>query len=435
MTKSKIDNVFKPLYTSSKRYFFLTGGRGSTKTHNTHELVARLTYEKGHGILFTRYTMSSAEKSVIPEFRMTLDRMGVTNDFHITKTTATNLKTGTFIFFSGIKTSQGDQTANLKSLPNITTWIIEEGEDFNDEKTFDSIDDSIRQKDIQNRVIWIMNPTTPEHFIYRRWVEGWDVKTEIDGFEVMVGNHPEVESIHSTYLLATDYLSNSFLKKAWKWRTRAKKGYCPIEKRNISEVEQTYAIKWYIGNYLGGWRDRAEGVIYDNWEIGEFNDSLPYVYGLDFGSNDPDAITKVAVDENNKRIYIDEIYFKNNTSTGQLIKIIHDRIGTVDLIIADSAERRLINDFYNGMYGSDGEWYAGVNIRKVRKSKGIKLNFVARRLKTLQSYTLVVTPNSKNVQKALKNYVWHDSRAGVPKHDWSDLCDSFGYAAIDQIEY
>jgi phage terminase large subunit len=120
---STLDEIFQPLYLSKKRYFFLTGGRGSTKTYSVHDFVAKLTYEKGHGILFTRYTMKSAEKSIIPEFTMTLERLGMTDDFHITKTTATNLKTGSFIFFSGIKTSQGDQTANLKSLPNITTWI------------------------------------------------------------------------------------------------------------------------------------------------------------------------------------------------------------------------------------------------------------------------------------------------------------------------
>jgi phage terminase large subunit len=266
-------------------------------------------------------------------------------------------------------------------------------------------------------------------------VEKWNKQTVIDGFQVMVGCHPEVENIHSTYLLATKYLSHSFLKKAWKWRTRAKMGRCPIEDRELTDDEITKAKKWYLSNYLGGWRDRSEGAIYDNWEIGEFNTSLPYVYGLDFGSNDPDAITKVAVDENKKRIYIKEIYFKNNTSVGQLMKILHDRVGTIDLIIADAAERRLINDYYNGMYGPDGEWLSGVNIRKVRKSKGIKLNFVARRLKTLQGYTLVITPESTNVIKAVKNYAWHDSRSGVPKHEWSDLCDSFGYAAIDLIEY
>ncbi|NIQ13321.1 MAG: PBSX family phage terminase large subunit, partial [Candidatus Dadabacteria bacterium] len=62
------------------------------------------------------------------------------------------------IYFSGIKTSSGDQTANLKSIAGITTWIIEEGEDFNDEVAFDKIDDSIRTIDKQNRIIWIQNP-------------------------------------------------------------------------------------------------------------------------------------------------------------------------------------------------------------------------------------------------------------------------------------
>ena len=55
--------------------------------------------------------------------------------------------------FSGIKTSSGDQTANLKTLPNITTWINEEGEDYNDEQSFEDIDDSIRTEGMQNRVI------------------------------------------------------------------------------------------------------------------------------------------------------------------------------------------------------------------------------------------------------------------------------------------
>lgn len=428
-----IDEIFKPLYTSKKRYFFLTGGRGSTKTYSVHDFVAKLTYETGHGILFTRYTMKSAEKSVIPEFKMTLERLGITKDFHITQTTATNLRTGSFIFFSGIKTSQGDQTANLKSLPGITTWIIEEGEDFNDEKTFDSIDDSIRKKGIQNRVIWIMNPTVKEHFIYTRWVDRWEKQTEIDGFKLMVGNHPEVENIHSTYLIATDYLSHSFLKKAWKWRTRAKTGYCPIEERKLSEEEYQSSKDWYLTNYLGGWRDRAEGVIYDNWEIGEFNDSLPYAYGLDFGHSDPDAITKVAIDHDLMRVYIDETHFLNNTGTAQLMQYIHDKVGYTDLIYADSASRRLIHDYQDGMHSPSGEWLCGVNIVKIQKAHGAKLTFVPHSLNVCRSYTLVFTPRSTNCIAAVRNYVWHDKRSGSPDHYMSDLPDSWRYGIVGQL--
>ena len=151
----KINSVFKPLYTSKKRYFLITGGRGSLKSSTVHDFIARLTYEAGHGILFTRYTMASAEKSIIPEFKVALERLDAVDDFYITKNKVTNRQSGSFILFSGIKTSSGDQTANLKSISGITTWVIEEGEDFTDEKAFDQIDDSIRSTLRPNRILWV----------------------------------------------------------------------------------------------------------------------------------------------------------------------------------------------------------------------------------------------------------------------------------------
>ena len=128
--------------------------------------------------------MSSAEKSIIPEFKLTVERLGIEKDFNFSGTTITNIKTGSFILFSGIKTSSGNQTANLKSIAGITTWVIDEGEDFVDEKAFDTIDDSIRKAGIQNRVIWIMNPTTSEHFIYKRWIEPNNKVINIRGYEL-----------------------------------------------------------------------------------------------------------------------------------------------------------------------------------------------------------------------------------------------------------
>ncbi len=431
MAVSVIDEIFKPLYTSKKRYFFLTGGRGSTKTWNVHEFVAKLTYEKGHGILFTRYTMTSAEKSIIPEFKMTIERLGMTDDFHIAKTTATNLKTGTFIFFSGIKTSSGDQTANLKSLPNITTWVIEEGEDFNDEKTFDTIDDSIRSNEKQNRVIWVMNPADRDHFIYNRWVKDWEVPVEIDGFQIMVSKHPEVEAIHSTYLVATKYLSHSFLKKAWKWRTRAKTGYCPIEKKQLDEEEKQKSINWYKGNYLGGWLDQAEGVIYSDWSVGDFPDNLPYIYGLDLGSSDPDALVKVAIDWRSMTAYIDEIHYRSNNGAADLMQIVHNLVGVDDLIVADTNERRLVSDMADGMSSKDGEWLSGVNVVKVQKRRANESGFVKYRINLTKSFKLVFTPRSKNCIISVRNYVWHDKRANVPKHDYSHLPNAWEYAIVE----
>ena len=168
---SYINSKYKPLGNDS-RYFVVTGGRGSGKSYSVNSLLVRLTYERGHVILFTRYTMASAHISIIPEFIEKLEKYDKVDDFHITKDEITNLQTGSKIIFKGIKTSSGDQTANLKSLQGVTTWVLDEAEELVHEDIFDKIDLSIRAKDKDNRVILILNPTTKEHFIYQRFFEG-----------------------------------------------------------------------------------------------------------------------------------------------------------------------------------------------------------------------------------------------------------------------
>ena len=264
-----INTAFQPLYTSKKRYFFITGGRGSLKSHSLHDYTLKLTYEKGHGILFTRYTMTSARDSIIPEFKEAIARLKVEDDFHVTEKDIYNKKTKSFILFRGIKTSSGLQTGKLKSLSGITTWIVEEAEDFQDEKAFETIDDSVRTLSRQNRVILVMNPTTPEHFLYDKWFKHTSKQILIDGFPVSVSDHPEVEHIHTTFLIGFKYLSKDWLRKAKKWRIRAKKGFDIVTQRTLTEQEQDKAKLFYVNNYLGGWKERQEGTIFDNWEEGE----------------------------------------------------------------------------------------------------------------------------------------------------------------------
>jgi phage terminase large subunit len=343
--------------------------------------------------------MTSAEKSIIPEFLIVAERNGTIKDFQVTATRITNKRTGSFIIFSGIKTSSGDQTANLKSIAGITTWVIDEGEDFKDEKVFDDIDNSVRSINAQNRVIWIQNPSTKEHFIYKRWIEENSRQIDVKGYKVSVSDLSEVEHIHTTYHIALKYLSQSFIDKAEK-----------LEQKDV---------KKYYHTYIGGWLEKSEGVIYENWEEGEFDESLPYCYGLDFGFNDPNALVKVAVNHNEKKIYLDECYFKSGDGLEQLYNALENIVGKQDLIVGDNASRTLIYSLYD----------KGLNIVSCRDKKP-KIHILI-----IQGYTLVVTKDSHNLKKALNNYAWHDSRSGIPKHDWSDLCDAFRYGVMELIDY
>lgn len=388
----KINSVYKPLYTSKKRYFLITGGRGSLKSSSVHDFISRLTFEEGHGILFTRYTMTSAEKSIIPEFKETLKRNNTERFFYITKNKITNLATGSFILFSGIKTSSGDQTANLKSISGITTLVVEEGEDFNDEKAFDTIDDSIRGIDKQNRVIWIQNPSTREHFIYEKWIEKTSKHIEIEGYKVTVSDHPDVEHIHTTFRIAEEmnYLSDSWLNKA--------------ENLKINNPKK------YYHTYIGGWLEKAEGVILENWVKGKFDESLPYGFGLDWGSKDPFTLTKFAVDKKNMQIYIKNYVYKANLNTADIKELVGKYVTNNEVIIADSANRTGIFDLKS--------W--GFNAYPSYKGT------VAGRLRDLQQFQLVID-DSPEVEKELNNYCWLDKRGEHPIDDHNHIIDPLGY--------
>ena len=131
---------YKPLYLSDKRYFLITGGRGSGKSFEVSTWANLLAYESNHRILFTRYTMTAAGLSIIPEFVEKIELLEVPHHFEVNRDAIRNKETGSDIIFKGIKTSSGNQTANLKSLQGVSTWILDEAEELEDEATFDKID-------------------------------------------------------------------------------------------------------------------------------------------------------------------------------------------------------------------------------------------------------------------------------------------------------
>ena len=347
--------------------------------------------------MFTRYTMVSAHLSIIPEFLEKISLLGFENIFSVNKAEVVNLGNQSDILFRGIKTSAGNQTASLKSLQGISTWVLDEAEELIDEDIFDTIDLSIREKEIQNRIILILNPVTKEHWIYNRFFESKGVQAGFNGVK------DNVCYIHSTYKDNMENLSNSFLE-----RIKA------IKHRNF---------KKYQHKILGGWLDKAEGVVFDNWSIGEFNpDNLQTSCGMDFGfSIDPDSLVEVAIDKRKKKIYLKEHIYQNGLKSHELAKIVLDKVDN-KLIIADSAEPRLIEDLK----------HLGVNIRPVKKGT------IESGISRMQDYELVITPESTNIAKELNNYVYADKGSKLYVDNYNHAIDAIRYNVIyhlDNVNY
>lgn len=216
-----LNDKYEPLWTEDYRYAIISGGRGSGKSFGGQVFARDLTYEAGHKIISTRYTMTSAKHSVIPEFngKLTLSpspfgAATMAEDFTLTDNTYTNNRSQSELRFTGIKTSSGIQTANLKSIEGMTTWLMEEAEELVDDGTeteactFDKIDDSIRTKGARLRTILTWNPSDEESFVYQRFFKERGVDITFNGVK------DDVLYIYTTYHDNLDNLNDSFIKKA-----------------------------------------------------------------------------------------------------------------------------------------------------------------------------------------------------------------------------
>ena len=324
--------------------------------------------------------MTSAKTSIVPQFIEVMDLLGYGNEtFEVNNDVITNKQTGSQILFKGIKTSSGVQTASLKSLTGITTFVVDEAEELVDEQVFNKINFSVRVKGIQNKVILIMNPTTVDNWIYNRWF--------LNG-----------KTTENTTYIHTDYRDN-------------------IDNLNEDTIAEFDRLKEtnpreYKHTVLGGWKLQADGVIYENWERGEFDTSLDYVFGSDFGyTTDPSTIMKIAVDEKRKLLYLEECYY-GNCHTDTLVEI-YKKIVQEDIVISD-----VDLTFINIARGED------INIfGTVKNKKGWNR---ASAIKTIQGYKLVICGNSENTIKELNNYHWiktikHGYETSIPM-DGSDHC-------------
>ena len=384
--KIDLNPKYQSLFQSDSRYFVVTGGRGSGKSFAINTFLVLLTYEQGTKTLFTRYTMSSASMSIIPEFREKLELMGVESQFEITKTEITNKLTGSSIYFSGIKTASRDQTAKLKSIQGINTFVLDEAEELNDEASFDKIDFSIRSKIAKNRCILVLNPTTREHWIYQRFFQNRSIE---DGFN---GTKEGVTYIHTTYLDNLTNLSNSFIKE-------------------IDRIKERRPDK-YLHQIMGGWLQQAEGVVFTDWQIGKFNEEIDSIFALDFGfSQDPSALVEIAVDKERKIIWLKEHLYKKGLVTSQIYDYCI-RIAGRNLIVADNSEPRLLSEMKMKN--------PPLNMSPTIKKKGSILSGIA----LMQDYNINV--EGENLVKEFNNYVW--SVKGLkPIDSFNHLIDASRY--------
>lgn len=397
-----IHSVYHPLYQNRDRFIILiTGGRGSGKSFEVSRFVERLTFEPNQKILYTRYTMTSASRSVIPEVMEKIDLDGTRDFFHTTQDHIINSETGSEIIFMGIKTSSGNQTAKLKSIHGISTFVCDEAEEWRSSEEFERLVLSIRKKGVQNRVIIVMNPSDKHHFVYKKYLEGCHQMINYLGVPVQMSTHPNVLHLHTTYLDNIEHLSPEFIKEVETLKEKDPKKYARV--------------------VAGQWADQNEGVVFVSFDI--VDEIPPYArkraIGLDFGyTNDPSAGIMCAIYED--RLYVDELFYRTGMGNAELKQALRPYD---ELVIADSADPRLIDDIA----------LSGINITPVSKGAGSLMAGIEK----IKEMRLCVTRRSDNIKYELENYCWDTDRNGelmnVPIDDYNHAMDAIRYYVLHEV--
>lgn len=209
-------------------------------------------------------------------------------------------------------------------------------------------------------------------------------------------NRPDVAYIHSTFK-DNPYIEPSIVSEL-------------IHAGNRNENFRRVFVEGEIGV--------IEGVVFDNWSEGTTDDYpdgyFPTIYGQDFGfSKDPTTLVEVQIDSKNRKLYLKELFYRVGLNTAQIIDLDKHYAGP-RLIIADSAEPRLISELQA----------AGLNIRPATKGQGS----ITAGLSLMASYELIVHPESVNLKKELRNYVYLDRGSQLVIDDFNHLIDASRYA-------
>jgi phage terminase large subunit len=184
----------------------------------------------------------------------------------------------------------------------------------------------------------------------------------------------------------------------------------PKEQKNV-ERKVFNEYREYKYTILGGFRPKAEGVIFD-YTIGDFVEpEYGVVYGADQGWTHPSTVIKINVDKKQRKIYCKEIYYKTEKTTEQIYNSIKNEVGFTRIWV-DSAAPMFINDLKA----------MGLNTKAVKKPK------IVDRINAMLGYELIIDKNSLNLQNELNLYRWSDKKKEEPVDANNHAIDAVGYA-------
>lgn len=385
LNRSIFNDAYYPYITDySHKFEIYYGGSGSGKSHFVVQKLIVKACTLKRKILVIRKTQVSQKESCWRLVLNMLSDWNISTYCNINKSDMTiELPNGSIFLFKGL-----DDPERIKSIVGITDVWCEECTELTAED-FDQLTLRVRDRVPYLQFFCSFNPISKVNWVYKMWFA------------------PDVKVGQDTLIIKTTYKDNRYLPS----------DYIQTLESKIS-TNPTYYKIYALGEFCS-----LDKLVFNNWETRElpdfeFNNTI---FGLDFGYvNDPSAFVAAKVNTITKEIYIFDEMYKQGMLNSEIAKWIELKGYKKELIIADSAEQKSIEEIRRaGIY----------RIRPAWKGKGSILTGID----TLNQYKIYVDPKCENMITELSNYSWkkdkHTSEyTNEPNDEFNHLCDALRYA-------
>lgn len=391
ISKKIFNEIYLPqLEDYTHRFNVYYGGSGSGKSHFViQKMVYKYLKYPNRKCLVIRKVGATLRDSIFALFKSVLSDWHILDKCVIKESFFTiEFPNGSQFIFKGL-----DDSEKIKSVANIDDIVIEECTELSLDE-FSQLNLRLRSKNPYNQIHCMFNPVSKTNWVYGQWFEnGYNNK--------------------NTIVLHTTYKDNKFLPQDYI--------------NSLLEMEKTNPTYYKI--YALGEFATLDKLIYNNWKIKDFDwkelikddPKLTGYFGLDFGYvNDPSAFIAILVDKEAKKIYIFDEFYKKGLLNDALAKLIIAKGYSKEIIVADSAEQKSIEEIRR----------AGITrIKAARKGKDSILNGI----QFIQQYQIIISPNCTNVIEELSNYTWQKDKStgeymNKPIDKYNHLLDSLRYA-------
>lgn len=402
--------------------YFLVGGYGSSKSyHIALKIILKLLKEK-RTALVVREVYDTIRDSCFALFEEIITDLELDTQIKMfTSPMQIRFPNGSKIIFKGM-----DKPAKLKSIHNITIVWIEECSELKYEG-FKELLGRARHPSLPIHFILSTNPVGKDNWTYKHFFKDEENNRIILDDEELYKKRIVIKN--NTYYHHSLPDDNLFLPQSYIKQLEELKEYDPDLYR--------IARKGRFG--VNGIRVLPQFEVRPHEEVIAKVANIPeryYRVGMDFGFVESyNAVIRMAIDHDNKYLYIYWEYYKNGMTDDKTAEDLKEFVETKETIIADSAEPKTIAYYrqqgFRMIGAKKGPGSRLQNTKKVKRFKKIICSDECKNtIRELKNLTYAVDNNGHiiedefNIDPHTLSAIWY----GLDGYEVSDLKDRKNYS-------